>query len=42
MNGISYYRHLPGVAKANKEQFNRALDIAEKELDEIEFKFSIN
>jgi hypothetical protein len=35
MNGINYYRHLPGLAIANKEQFYNALCDAEKELDEM-------
>lgn len=41
MNGINYYRHLPGVTITNIEQFNLALNDAEKELDELNFQ-SIN
>ncbi len=36
-DGINYYRHLPGIAKANNEQFSQSLDIEEKELNEILF-----
>jgi hypothetical protein len=38
INGINYYRHLPGVAKTCREQFNRALYMAEKELEAITFQ----
>ncbi len=38
MNGINYYRHLPGVAITNREQFNQSLDNAEKELNELNFQ----
>jgi hypothetical protein len=42
LNGINYYRHLPGVAITNREQFKQALEVAEKELGEINSQFSIN
>jgi hypothetical protein len=38
MNGINYYRNLPGVAMTNREQFNRSLDEAELELNQMNFQ----
>ena len=35
IDGINYYRQLPGVAISNHEQFSLALDVAEKELNEM-------
>jgi hypothetical protein len=40
MNGINYYRNLPGVAMTNREQFNRSLDEAELELNQMNFQLN--
>ena len=41
INGINYYRTLPGVAITQRQQFNRSLDNAEKELNQLNLQ-SIN
>lgn len=42
LNGIQYYRELPGVALRNKEQFLQSLDNAEQELNILSCRFCLN
>lgn len=39
--GIDYYRSLPGVADSNKGSFIEALELAEKELDYLNYQYAI-
>lgn len=40
-DGIIYYRQLPGVAKAGREQFAKDLFYADKELDVLNYRYEI-
>ncbi|MFC0771339.1 hypothetical protein [Terrimonas alba] len=40
-NGISYYRGLPAVASSGRETFTKALDLAEVELDYLNYQYSL-
>ncbi len=42
LNGIKYYRQLPGIAATGKQQFISALDFAEIELDSLNYQYAIN
>lgn len=42
LNGIQYYRELPGVALRKKEQFLQSLDNAEQELNILSCRFCLN
>ncbi len=41
VDGISYYRQLPGIAAAAKDQFIKDLNYAENELDALNYKYEI-
>ncbi len=40
-NGISYYRRLPAVASSGRATFIKALDLAEVELDYLNYQYSL-
>jgi hypothetical protein len=41
-NGIMYYRNLPGVAAAGREQFFKDLFYADSELDSLNYQYAIS
>jgi hypothetical protein len=42
MDGIVYYRRLPGIAGKSREQFDKALDAAETEIDFLNEQYEID
>jgi len=41
VDGIDYYRHLPGVAETCRKQFFKDLYYAESELDSLNYQYAI-